>query len=42
MDVADIDAKLLAGCLKKAKTDIWDAVAWRKQAMAMAKKKASG
>ena len=33
-DVADIDAKLLARCLKKAKTDIWDAVAWRKQAMA--------
>jgi hypothetical protein len=38
-DVADIEAKLLARCLKKAKTDIWDAVAWRKQAMA--KKKAS-
>ena len=38
--VADIDAKLLARCLKKAKTDIWDAVAWRKQAMA--KKKRAG
>jgi hypothetical protein len=33
-DVADIDVKLLARCLKKAKTDIWDSVAWRKQAMA--------
>ena len=33
-DVADIDAKLLARCLKKAKTDIWDSVAWRKQAVA--------
>jgi hypothetical protein len=36
-DVADIDAKLLARCLKKAKTDIWDSVAWRKQAMAKKK-----
>jgi hypothetical protein len=34
VDVADIDAKLLARCLRKAKTDIWDSVAWRKQAMA--------
>ena len=33
-DAADIDAKLLARCLKKAKSDIWDSVAWRKQAMA--------
>jgi hypothetical protein len=33
-DVSNIDAKLLVRCLKKAKTDIWDAVAWRKQAMA--------
>jgi len=33
-DEADIDTKLLARCLRKAKTDIWDAVAWRKQAMA--------
>jgi hypothetical protein len=33
-DLADIDAKLLARCLRKAKADIWDAVAWRKQAMA--------
>ncbi len=30
----DIGAKLLVRCLKKAKTDIWDSVAWRKQAMA--------
>jgi hypothetical protein len=36
-DVADIDAKLLARCLRKAKTDIWDSVAWRKQAMAKKK-----
>jgi len=36
-DVADIDTKLLARCLKKAKTDIWDSVAWRKQAMAKKK-----
>jgi len=33
-DVADIDAKLLTRCLRKAKTDIWDAGAWRKQALA--------
>lgn len=33
-DTADIDAKLLARCLRKAKADIWDSVAWRKQAMA--------
>ena len=32
-DAADIDSKVLARCLKKAKTDIWDSVAWRKQAM---------
>ena len=36
-DEADIDAKLLARCLRKAKTDIWDSVAWRKQAMAKKK-----
>jgi hypothetical protein len=40
-DAADIDARLLARCLKKAKTDIWDAVAWRKQAMAKKKRSAS-
>ena len=39
-DVADIDAKLLARCLRKAKTDIWDAAAWRKQAMAKKKRNA--
>jgi hypothetical protein len=39
-DIADIDGKLLARCLKKAKTDIWDAVAWRKQAMANRKRSA--
>ena len=33
-DETDIDAKLLARCLRKAKTDIWDAAAWRRQAMA--------
>jgi len=38
--VDDIDAKLLARCLRKAKTDIWDAVAWRKQAMAKKKRSA--
>jgi hypothetical protein len=40
-DASGIDAKLLARCLRKAKTDIWDAVAWRKQAMAK-KKLAAG
>lgn len=39
-DVADIDAKLLARWLRKAKTDIWDAVGWRKQAMAKKKRRA--
>jgi hypothetical protein len=39
-DEADIDTKLLARCLKKAKTDIWDSVAWRKQAMASRKRSA--
>jgi hypothetical protein len=33
-DVAAIDAKLLIRCLRKAKTNIWDSVAWRKQALA--------
>ena len=33
-DEADIDSKLLARCLRKSKTNIWDAVAWRRQAMA--------
>ena len=36
-DVKDIDAKQLARCLRKAKTDIWDSVAWRKQALAKKK-----
>jgi len=35
--VADIDSKLLARLLRKAKTDIWDAVGWRKQALAKRK-----
>jgi hypothetical protein len=38
--LADIDEKLLARWLKKAKTDIWDAMAWRKQAMAKKKRSA--
>ena len=33
-DVADIDAKLLARLLRKAKTEIWDAAGSRKQALA--------
>jgi hypothetical protein len=40
VNVADIDAGLLARCLRKAKTDIWDAVAWRKQALAKKKRSA--
>jgi hypothetical protein len=39
-DLAAIDAKLLARWLRKAKTDIWDGVAWRRRAMAKAKAKA--
>jgi hypothetical protein len=38
--VADIDAKLLARWLRKAKADIWDSVAYRKQAMAKKKRSA--
>ena len=38
-DLAGIDAKLLARWLRKAKTDIWDGVGWRRRAMAKAKKK---
>lgn len=37
--VADIDAKLLARWLKKAKTDIWDSVAYRKKMTAKLKAK---
>jgi hypothetical protein len=39
-EVADIDAKLLDRLLRKAKADIWDAVAWRKRAMAKKKRDA--
>jgi hypothetical protein len=39
-DVAGIDVKLLARWLRKAKADIWDAVAWRRQAMAKKKRRA--
>ena len=35
---SEIDGKLLARCLRKAESDIWDSVAWRKQAMAKAGK----
>jgi hypothetical protein len=38
--LADIDAKVLGRLLRKAKTDIWDAVGWRKQAMAKRKRSA--
>lgn len=37
-DATDIDAKLLARWLKKARTDIWDSVAYRRRAMAKAKR----
>lgn len=39
-DVADIDAKPLARWLRKAKTQIWDSVAYRKQAIAKKKRSA--
>jgi hypothetical protein len=39
--MADIDAKLLARWLRKAKTDIWDAAGWRKRAMAKTKKRSA-
>ena len=35
----DIDVKVLARWLEKAKTDIWDSVAYRRQAMAKAKRR---
>jgi hypothetical protein len=37
-DAAAIDAKLLARWLKKAKTDIWDSVAYRRRALAKSKR----
>ena len=37
--VSDIDEKLLARWLRKAKTDIWDSVAYRKKMTAKAKTK---
>jgi len=40
-ELAGVDAKLLASWLRKAKTDIWDGVGWRRRAMAKAKKKRS-
>ncbi|HEY6124983.1 MAG TPA: DUF1801 domain-containing protein [Steroidobacteraceae bacterium] len=39
-DLGAIDAKLLARLLRKAKTDIWDSVGWRKRMLA--KKKRGG
>ena len=38
--VSDLDRKPLARWLRKAKSDIWDAVAYRKQAMAKRKRNA--
>jgi hypothetical protein len=36
--VGDIDGKLLDRWLRKAKTDIWDSMGWRKRTMAKGKR----